>query len=522
VYRQGYGSIIYDAQAVKEIAALGQDHPIVFLPSHRSNLDRLSLQYLLWENDLPPNHTAAGINMNFFPVGPLIRRTGAFFIRRSFKDNHLYKYVFRSYLDYLVERRFPLEWYMEGGRSRSGKLLPPKYGLLGWVVESVHRHKADDLYLIPTSITYDQIMDVADYASEARGGTKEKESFGWALKAIRSLRRRYGNIHVRFAEPMSVSKEIPPGDDDEVSIELQKLAFEVMFRIGQVTPITPTAVVAIALLSARGKALDTHAIVARAGEIDAYVEEMDLPTTEPLHLERASEVIRTIDQLAAHGSVSRTRSPAGDVFHLAGEQCLQAAYYRNAVVQFFAPGAIAELAVLAAEPDRPESVFEDVTRLRDLLKFEFFFPEREAFHSQVEAELGLMAGDWRSALEGGPEAVLANAPLLRAHWAVLPFLESYQIVADLLVDHVGDVDRKAFVASCLQLGARYRLEGRVGTDESISGVLFASALDLAANRGLLDSAERPLRLAWAREIADTRARAERVAELAEARLAERS
>ncbi|MDH4351593.1 MAG: 1-acyl-sn-glycerol-3-phosphate acyltransferase, partial [Gemmatimonadota bacterium] len=133
VYRQGYGAILYDPAAVADIARLGEEHPVVFLPSHRSNMDKLSLQYLLWENDLPPNHTAAGINMNFFPVGPLIRRTGSFFIRRTFKDNELYKYVLRSYLDYLVERRFPLEWYMEGGRSRSGKLLPPKYGMLGWV-----------------------------------------------------------------------------------------------------------------------------------------------------------------------------------------------------------------------------------------------------------------------------------------------------------------------------------------------------------------------------------------------------
>ena len=161
--------------------------------------------------------------------------------------------MLRSYLDYLVERRFPLEWYMEGGRSRSGKLLPPKFGLLGWVVDSVQRGKADDLYLVPTSIAYDQIQDVADYATEARGGEKQKESFGWALSFIKSLRRRYGNIHIRFAEPLSVAKEIPVGDEDEVSIELQKLAFEVMYRISRVTPITPTAVVAIAVLSARGR-----------------------------------------------------------------------------------------------------------------------------------------------------------------------------------------------------------------------------------------------------------------------------
>ena len=107
VVRQGYGSMIYDREQVAEISALGREWPLAFLPAHRSNLDRLTLQLLKWENDLPPNHTAGGINMNFFPVGPLVRRTGVFFIRRSFKDNELYKFVLRQYLDYLVENRFP-------------------------------------------------------------------------------------------------------------------------------------------------------------------------------------------------------------------------------------------------------------------------------------------------------------------------------------------------------------------------------------------------------------------------------
>ncbi|HEY7564924.1 MAG TPA: 1-acyl-sn-glycerol-3-phosphate acyltransferase, partial [Acidimicrobiia bacterium] len=152
LYSQGYGDIKYSESDVRMLAALGEGDPLVFLPAHRSNLDRLSLQFMLWENDFPPNHTAGGINLNFFPVGPLVRRTGVFFIRRSFKDNPLYKAVLRAYLDYLIEKRFPLEWYMEGGRSRSGKLMPPRLGLLSYIVDSMQRGKAEDLQLIPVSI----------------------------------------------------------------------------------------------------------------------------------------------------------------------------------------------------------------------------------------------------------------------------------------------------------------------------------------------------------------------------------
>ncbi len=522
VYRQGYGAILYDAEAVRDIATLGQEHPIVFLPSHRSNLDKLSLQYLLWENDMPPNHTAAGINMNFFPVGPLIRRTGSFFIRRSFKDNELYKYVVRSYLDYLVERRFPLEWYMEGGRSRSGKLLPPKYGMLGWVVESVQRGKSDDLYVIPASIAYDQIQDVADYASEAQGGQKKKESFGWAFSAVRSLRRRYGNIHIRFAEPLSVRKEIPIGSDGEASLELQKLAFEVMYRISRVTPITPTSVVSIALLSTRGRSVDAAGVSARAAEIDAYIDLMGFPVTEPLRLEQSAEVEQIIAQLADHGSVTADRADGTTLYRLDASQALQAAYYRNTIVHFFVPGAIAELAVLGAEgPDRVAGLWDLVFSVRDLLKFEFFFPEREAFRRQVGDELAAMHPEWEDMLEGDRTGLIGGAPLLRAHWALLPFLESYQIVADRLVAAAENaIEDKWFLASCLDLGRRYRLEGRVGADESVSQVLFKSALDLARNRGLAEPGPGvdTLRAAWAEEITRLRSLAERVADAADRRL----
>ena len=511
VYRQGYGAILYDPAAVADIARLGEEHPVVFLPSHRSNMDKLSLQYLLWENDLPPNHTAAGINMNFFPVGPLIRRTGSFFIRRTFKDNELYKYVLRSYLDYLVERRFPLEWYMEGGRSRSGKLLPPKYGMLGWVVESVQRGKSEDLYVIPTSIAYDQIQDVADYASEAQGGEKKKESFGWALSAVRSLRRRYGNIHIRFAEPLSVRKEIPVDDGEDASIELRKLAFEIMYRISRVTPITPTAVVSSVLLSTRGDPIDASGVARRAAEIDEFIEASGFPCTERLYLERPDEVNRVLNQLAEHGSVTIVHADGVPYYRLEGSQALQAAYYRNTTVHFFVPGAIAELA-LAGGPTSVEQLWDEVAAIRDLLKFEFFFPEREEFRTLIADELAAMDPDWTASLAEDPLGLASRAPVLRAHWAVLPFLEAYQVVADRLLETPDELEEKKFLTSCLELAKRYRLEGLVRSDEAVSMVLFKSAFQLARNRGLDTNQE--ARGAWAAEITGLRERAEQIAALA--------
>lgn len=452
IYSQGYGEIIYDQETLHRIEALSAEHPIAFLPSHRSNLDRLSLQYLLWENDLPPNHTAAGINMNFFPIGPLIRRTGAFFIRRSFKDNELYKYVLKSYLGYLVEKRFPLEWYMEGGRSRSGKLLPPRLGMLGWVVEAIRQGRADDLYLIPTSIAYDQIQDVGDYAREAAGVEKRKESFGWALAAIRSLRRRYGNIHVRFAEPLSVAKELDLASDDP--LDLQKLAFEVMYRISRVTPITPTSLVSIALLSGRGVAMPARDVAAMGATLAEIIAVRGWPTTERIRFDAEEDAARVLDQLVEHGSVSRD----GATYRLDANQTVQASYYRNTIVHFFVPGAIAELALAALrDDDQPADFWREVDRLRDLLKFEFFFAERQQFRREVEVELDHSAPGWLDDLQAGRgRSVLDRLVPLRAHWAVLPFVEAYRVVAEELAATAGPVeDDQSVLGAGLEL-ARHR------------------------------------------------------------------
>lgn len=491
LYRQGYGEIRYDESMVARIAELGSEHPVVFLPSHRSNMDRLSLQFMLWENDLPPNHTASGINNNFFPVGSLLRRTGVFFIRRSFKDDPLYRLVLRAYLDYLVEKRFPLEWYIEGGRSRSGKLLPPRFGLLSYVIDSLRRGKSEDLGLIPVSIAYDHIQDVPDYAREARGRSKEKESLGWMVRAVRSLRRRYGNIHIRFAEPISVASVLGTIDQgEEVSIGLQKLAFEVMYRISRVTPVTPTALVSIALLSARGKARTAEELAAECGGLTDYVDSRHIPTTEKLKLGDPEAVTAVLEWLGEHGNVSSHQALGRTVYWLDDDQMVRISYYRNMVVHFFVDRAIAEMALMSLidEGSRdPELARARMLEIRDLLKFEFFFPDKDRFVQDLDAEIEMEVPEWASTLQrAGALAVIAGMGQPLAYWAVLPFLDAYQVVGDELEALQGRFEEKAFLKACLARARMYRIEERLFSGESASQVLFKSALGLAENRSLLE------------------------------------
>lgn len=511
LYRQGYGTIHYSDQEVRQVASLGLEHPVVFLPSHRSNLDRLSLQFMLWENDLPPNHTAGGINLDFFPIGPLLRRTGVFFIRRSFRDNELYKIVLRAYIDFLIEKRFPLEWYMEGGRSRSGKLGAARFGLLHYVVESLQRGKSDDVLLIPVSIVYDQIQDVPDYAREAQGRGKEKESFGWLVKAVRSLRRRYGDIYIRFGDPVSVASVLRSAEGrGEESPELQKLAFEVMYRIGKVTPVTPVALASIALLAARGKARTAEELGRQCAGLAEFIEARGIPTTEPFHASDPAQMTRILDWLGEHGNVSSHEAIDRRVFWLDDEQMIRVSYYRNVVVHFFVARAIAEMA-LASQIDTGERDAETVRRLmlelRDLLKFEFYFPEKDEFVEIVSDDIVTDVPDWEDVLTAaGPLAVLARMGEPVAYWAVLPFLDAYQVVGDELETLRGEFDEKRFLQACLDRARMYRIEERLFSGESASQVLFKAALALAANRGLLgdDDDVSDRRRAFAAEVRQTR------------------
>src|SRR5206468_2421870 len=332
MYTQGYGETLhYDRVQLEALAALGQRHPLVFLPTHKSMLDSLVLKYALYENGLPPNHTAGGINMNFFPMGALMRRTGIFFIRRSFKDNEVYKFVLHQYIDYLVEKRFPLEWYIEGTRSRSGKLMPPRFGLLAYVVDAYRRGRSEDVFLVPVSIAYDQIQDVAGYAAEERGGRKRPESFGWFLRFVRALR------------------------------------------------------------GVSSRALSVEETIASLRNLLDYVRRRDLPTAGALDLDTPAGVRRTLDALVENRVVTCFAEGPDAVYAISPEKHLIASYYRNTIIHFFVNGAIAELALLRAAEDGvadpPEEFWDEAMRLRDLLKFEFFFADKEAFREELRAEV---------------------------------------------------------------------------------------------------------------------------------------
>jgi glycerol-3-phosphate O-acyltransferase len=502
-----------DTAGFDRLRELNRRQPLVFLPSHRSYLDPLVLRSAMHQQDFPPNHVLGGINVAFWPIGPVARRSGYVFIRRSFKDDEVYKLALREYMAYLMRKRFNLEWYIEGGRSRTGKLRPPRYGLLAYLVEAFGAGGVDDVQLVPVSIVYDQLYEVGAMAAEERGAQKGAESLGWLVGYARAQGRKLGKVRVSVGEPLSLRDALAEDSASGVrrGNEVEKVAFEVCHRIGRATPVTPTSLVTLALLGVEDRALTLAEVEGILAPLLEYVGRRELPTTSDFDLRSEDALRGALDTLVKGGVVSRFEDGLEPVYGIGPERHLEAAFYRNGSVHFFVNRAITELVLARAAEERSSRVFdeawEEALRLRDLLKFDFFFARKRTFSEDIREELRLLDPDWEQRpME--PEtawALLSGLRLHVAHRVLRPFLEAYQVVADRLAarDPAQPVDQKQFLAECIGLAHQYRLQRRLWSPESISKELFAAALRLAANRDLVEPGAddlRERRKAFAEEI----------------------
>lgn len=527
---RAYERVDYDPAQVEQVRALLASTPAVVLASHKSYLDGGALTVGFHDHGLPPLTVFGGINMAFWPLGALWRRNGMVFIRRGAGDP-LYRSTLRQYLAELVGARRPLQWFIEGTRSRTGKLGPPRLGLLVYIVDAWRDGHIDELCLLPVAVAYDQLQEVAEYAGEARGAAKVKESLGWLLRFVRAQRGRLGSVYVRFGEPVSLravlgaSPAARASDADERRLEVARLAFEVSCRINDAMPITGAALVSLALLGARGRALTLRQVHAAVQGYLDYAARRNLPRAPTAALEDEATVATVLNGLVAQGVAGAHEGGRDAVYGIAPDAHLAAAYYRNCIAHHFLPGAIAELALIAAarQPrERRDAAFGDeALALRGLLEFEFFFRDRDTYLAGLVAETGRLAADWRRHLEAGPDgvqALLERAPTLSSDMLLRPFFEAYGIVADVLVacrDRAAAQDTRLLEA-CMGLGRQYELQRRLAHPETVSRHLFATGLQLARHRGLLDAGAetRERRIAFAATLHDVLRRLESVHEVA--------
>ena len=331
---------------VERLKAVAEGNEIVYVPCHRSHIDYLLLSYVVYRNGLVPPHIAAGVNLNLPVIGPILRSGGAFFMRRSFRDDPLYAAVFRRYFSLNLAKGVAMEYFIEGGRSRTGRLLPAKPGMLAMTVRAYLREPVRPVVFVPVYFGYERLLEGGTYVSELSGKPKQKESVRGIFKAVRQLRRDFGRVHVNFGEPFFLDVALRthrPGWREEIIEEHEKptwsgpvveaLGDEILKRINAAAAVTPINLLAMTLLATPrqsmverplAKMLDLFSAMLRSAPYAAEVTVTELD---------GDEIIAYGERL---GLVERKPHRLGDIIGLAPKEALRATYFRNNIAHLFA------------------------------------------------------------------------------------------------------------------------------------------------------------------------------------------
>lgn len=525
--------VLVDEDQIAQLRRLDRKATLAFAFSHRSYLDGMLLPEAIAANRLSSAFTFGGANLNFFPMGGFAKRTGTIFIRRQTKDIPVYRFVLRAYTAQLVQNHVNLTWSIEGGRTRTGKLRPPVFGILRYLTDAVDEIDGPEVFLVPTSIVYDQLHEVEAMTTEAYGATKRPEDFRFLVRLSRQQGERLGRAYLDFGEPLPLRKRLEElrADPSGTETVVERIALDVEHRINRATPVTPTAVVSLALLGA-DRSLSISEVLATVRPLASYIAARNWVVAGAADLTNKSTIRWTLHQLVDSGVVSVYDAGTEAVWGIGADQHLVAAFYRNTAIHILVDRAIAELALLAASENSadgtvsPASVRDEALSLRELLKFEFLFSGRAQFEMELADEVRLIGPVEDTTKDATAEEVgnlLESADVLLAHLVLRPFLDAYHIVADRLAALEDEsLDEDTFLTECLEVGKQWELQRRIANAESRSMELFKTALRLARHRELVDGADQAdiakRRQEFADEIATATRRVNVIAEMARRRV----
>lgn len=535
-----YRGFHVDEVGLHRLRTIARDTRVLLVPSHKSHIDYLVLSYILFQRGLMPPHIAAGINLAFWPMGPLFRHSGAFFMRRRFRGDRLYSAVFREYIIRLLEEHIMIEFFVEGTRSRTGKLVKPKFGMMRMVIDAFIAGRFDKLVFQPISVGYEKVIEGSSYKKEAMGRSNKKaESATSLLKASSVLTSDYGRVFIEFGEPIELAAYMDryaidrnEADDADLDALSRRLAHRVVHDIAQVTPITPTALVGLIVLNAVGRGIGTEQLRLEAGFLIQFLidPQRGARLSRPLR-ERLERDVRPSLLEAIEGGTRRARSASshkddreigealGPVLHQAmlllernnivsirevheelfysvsDDQRMELSFYKNNILHFFVAEAILALALLQDLDQREIPIEEARERslfLSKVFKYEFMYPERSpndvertqhesTFYPSLDylAECGCIELD----RDAGVVVLskLRSPALEYLRTLLLPYVEAYHFASkslSLLAAAPDGLDHKEFLSALVKKAELAHFHGDVSFYETVSRPLYDNVVKL--------------------------------------------
>ena len=502
---------IYDGVKVSNIERIresARDYELVYVPCHRSHMDYLLISYLLYNQGLVPPHIAAGVNLNFWPVGSILRRGGAFFLRRSFSGNKLYAAIFNEYLNLLFNKGYSVEYFPEGGRSRTGRLLQPKTGMLSMTVENVLRGRKKPLLLVPIYIGYDKIMEGNSYLGEMRGRSKKSESIGQLLGARKTLKQSYGQVYVNFGTPISVNDWLDNsqsnwrdsiGNYDErpkwFNSKVKELSNDLMVGINQAAAVSPVTLIALVLLSTPRYAIDKSELIT---QLDLYLSILKkVPYSKDLIIPEGSaeDILQSAVKLNAVQSVKQSM---GDIVFFSEETAVLMTYYRNNILHLFVLPSLISSCFRYFRSMGRKKLKDNCQVLYPYLKNELFLHwDKQQFNQALNEciefmiEEGLLT-EKANKLWRPEERSLEMRSFLILSESLQNMLKRFAIVLTLLVKNIElkrSFTRRDLETNSQKLAERIAILYDINAPEAFDKAVFSSLIAVLREQGAITSSD---------------------------------
>jgi len=394
-----FDGIIVNHDGLNRIKIMSHKGPLVFIPCHKSHIDYLILSYLMYINNMPCPHIAAGDNLSFFPLGAVFRRGGAFFLRRTFKGAPLYSRIFSEYVHKLLEEGFNIEFFIEGGRSRTGKLILPKLGFLSILLNTLKNGACNDMILVPVYVGYDKVLEESAYIHELEGGKKDPENLSQVIRARRFLKKRYGKIYVNFHDPISLSKltaqsgrSINEMTAKELNTACRNMGFRIVNAIDKVSVVTPHALVAGAILNCSKVRFSFDHLMFHIETYMDYLLSQNIRLAETLSSNQIHAARQVLDSYVQSRFIERIpgENHSGDDQFIVNENKRSILeYYKNNCVIFFIPAAFTAISIL--EKDTFQFSAPDLCDgygfLQKLFKYEFAYDIDQSVEDMVQKDM---------------------------------------------------------------------------------------------------------------------------------------
>lgn len=496
-----YDSVEVDAKGLEHVRRVMRQMPVVFVPSHKSHIDYLILNYVLDLHHVSLPITVSGMNLNFWPIGSLFRSAGALFMRRSFRGKRIYTLCLVKYIETVLREGIALTFFVEGGRSRIGKLLPPKTGFAQYLMEAAARLERKDIAFVPVSISYERIFEESFYTNEAAGKPNEGENLGTVLRHRRMLSKSRGRVWIDFAQPVNLADviwEVRPDarltDVDDRRALASEIAHRAVYRINRLQPITPYGIVAEALLAGTRRGIPLENVQRRCDMLIDYLREKGAPLTE-----QQLSVETILATMVAEKRLTIEKDDDDDqpqFYYLDEDNRLPLTIYANTVVPHHQTMSLLAMALRGTDdPVGPDKLLADFEFLVDLLKREFVFgptpmPNPAARHAAFDRGLGWFEGQGWIAKHADGYLPTGDGRFAAETFAaaVAGYVESYHLAArGLLTRKSESFTDKEIIKFILKKGHRLVSMGELDHPEAVHKIIIETALRHFADSGLLRS-----------------------------------